>query len=72
MESKSTTDIGDMEYGAGVTKGDDATVASVQPVGNARGMEQDPNSLNVGLQRGLKDRRESTCHKMIRLCFHPI
>jgi hypothetical protein len=61
MDSKTTTDISALEYGAGVSKGDDGTAASVLEPGNARGMEKDPNSLNVGLQRGLKDRRESIC-----------
>ncbi|CAM0140975.1 hypothetical protein VKS41_009143 [Umbelopsis sp. WA50703] len=59
MDSKTTTDISALEYGAGVSKGDDGTAASVLEPGNARGMEKDPNSLNVGLQRGLKDRHMS-------------
>ncbi|KAI8580116.1 hypothetical protein K450DRAFT_280112 [Umbelopsis ramanniana AG] len=59
MDLKDTGNSGDLEFGGYSKEQHISTLENVEIFDNQDVVEKDPNSLNAGLQRGLKDRHMS-------------
>jgi hypothetical protein len=59
MDSKGTGNSADLEFNGYAKEQDISTFENVETPDNQVVVEKDPNSLNAGLHRGLKDRRKN-------------